>query len=151
RHHRQIGTGPPCRPVAALIPHAPRTRPARCSPERAPGERRVRRLGGGAGWDAQEAVILTATQRHSGTAADFTGGLVAALVAQVASAVTDPRSMEPDEYYGEVVPAIVEIVGTRHELPGTASIPRPEVVAEWKARFMEVWETHVDGLSPSPQ
>jgi hypothetical protein len=87
----------------------------------------------------------------SDTAADFAGDLVADLVAKVASAVADPSSLEPDEYYGEVVPAIIDIVATLHQLTGSASIPRPEVVAEWRAKFMEVWEAHITGLSPSPQ
>jgi hypothetical protein len=87
----------------------------------------------------------------SDTAADFAGGLVKGLVALVASAVADPTAIEPDEYDGEVVPAIVDIVATLHELTGTASIPKPDVVAEWRARFMEVWEAKIDGLSASPQ
>jgi hypothetical protein len=87
----------------------------------------------------------------SDTAADFAGNLVTDLVAKVTSAVGDPSSLEPDAYYGEVVPAIIDIVADLHELTGTASIPRPEVVAEWRAKFMEVWDAHIKDLSPSPQ
>ncbi len=88
---------------------------------------------------------------RSDTAADFVAGLVEELVAQVVSAVARPTSIEPDEYYGEVVPAIIEIVATLHELTGTASLPKPEVVAKWKLEYMKVWEARIDGLSPSPQ
>jgi hypothetical protein len=87
----------------------------------------------------------------SDTAADFAGDLVKGLVAHVTSAIANPSSLEPDEYYGEVVPAIIDIVATLHQLTGTASIPRPEEVAEWRAKFMEAWEAHITGLSPSPQ
>jgi hypothetical protein len=65
---------------------------------------------------------------------DFVACLVQQLVEQVQNAVAKPINIEPDEYYGEVVPCFVDILAVLHELTGTAAIPPPEVVAEWKNR-----------------
>jgi hypothetical protein len=83
------------------------------------------------------------------TAMDFVARLVDQLVEQVQNGVAKPSNMEPDEYYGEVVPCIVDILAALHELTGTAAIPRPEVVAEWKKKYMEVWEATIDALGGS--
>ena len=88
---------------------------------------------------------------HSDDAADFAGFLIEDLVSKVASAIEDSAKIKPDSYYGEVVPAIIDIVASLHELTGVASIPRPETVGKWKAKFMGVWEAHIDGLDSSPQ
>jgi hypothetical protein len=34
---------------------------------------------------------------------------------------------------------------------GLASIPRPEMVADWRAKYVGVWEVQVSGLAPSAQ
>jgi len=88
---------------------------------------------------------------ESDTAMHFVGSLLGELVAKVQDAVAEPSRLEPDEYYGEVVPCIVDVIATLHELTGCASIPRPEVVEDWRTKFMEVWEAHIDGLGASPQ
>jgi hypothetical protein len=87
----------------------------------------------------------------SDTAMDFVGGLLDELIARVQDAVAESSRLEPDEYDGEVVPCIVDIIATLYDLTGSASIPKPDIVAGWRTKFMEVWEAHIDGLGVSPQ
>jgi hypothetical protein len=73
------------------------------------------------------------------------------LVAEAQQAIVNPSNLEPDEYYGEVVPCIVNVLAALHEMTRSAPIPRPEAVADWRTKFMEVWEANIDGLGGSPQ
>src|SRR5262249_32718274 len=84
-------------------------------------------------------------------AMDFVACLVDQLVEQVQNAVAKPSSIEPDEYYGEVVPCTVDILPALHELSGTAAIPPPEVVADWKKKYMEVWEATINAMGSSEE
>jgi hypothetical protein len=72
----------------------------------------------------------------SDAASDYVGDLVERLVKEVEQALSKPHSITPDEYYGEVLPCIVEIIAALNQLSGTASIPPPETVASWKSRFL---------------
>jgi hypothetical protein len=72
----------------------------------------------------------------SDAASDYVGDLVERLVKEIEQALAKPHSIAPDEYYGEVLPCIVEIIAALHQLSGTASIPPPETVAGWKSRFL---------------
>jgi hypothetical protein len=79
-------------------------------------------------------------------AMDYAGQLVAG----VEYAAADTSRMETDEYHGDIMPCLVAIIANLHELTGTAAIPRPDVVAGWKAKYMAVWEGYIDKLSPKP-
>ena len=76
----------------------------------------------------------------SDTASDYVGDLVERLVKEVEQALSNPHSIEPDEYYGEVVPCIVEIIAALHQVSGVAAIPPPEVIAGWRSRFLAARE-----------
>jgi hypothetical protein len=76
----------------------------------------------------------------SDAASDYIGDLVERLVQEVKQALSNPNSIEPDEYYGDVLPGIVEIIAALHQLSGTATIPPPEVIAEWRSRFLAARE-----------
>jgi hypothetical protein len=83
-------------------------------------------------------------------AMDFVGGLVDKFIKEIKAAAADPSSMETDEYYGDIMPCLVAIISNLHELTGTAAIPKPNVVADWKTRYMKVWEGYIDQLTPAP-
>ena len=83
-------------------------------------------------------------------AVDFMGNLVGDLVARVGYAVAEPARMEPDEYYGQVVPCIVALLAELHVLTRTGAIPWPALVASWKVRDMAVWEAHVARAGGGP-
>src|SRR5688500_16506358 len=92
-----------------------------------------------------------AREVFSGSGAmDFMGNLVGDLVAQMEYAVAEPAHLEPDEYYGQVVPCIVALLAELHVLTGTGAIPGPAVVASWKVRYMAVWEAHVARAGGGP-
>lgn len=73
---------------------------------------------------------------ESDATSDYIGDLVERLVAEVEQALSKPECLAPDEYYGEVLPCIVEIIAALHQLSGTATIPPPEVVAGWRSKFL---------------
>jgi hypothetical protein len=81
----------------------------------------------------------------SDAASDYVGDLVERLAQEVEQALSNPSSLEPDEYYGEVLPGIVEIIAALHQLSGTTAIPPPDVVASWRTRFLAVREKAVGG------
>jgi hypothetical protein len=72
----------------------------------------------------------------SDTASDYASDLVERLTIEVERAFATPGSIDPDEYYGEMIPAIVEIISVLHRLSGTAAIPSPDVVNRWKTQFL---------------
>ena len=84
-------------------------------------------------------------------AMDFVGRLVDRFVQEVEYAAAEPGRMEPDEYHGDIMPCLLAILSSLHELTGTAAIPRPDVVAGWKAKYMAVWEGYIDQLDPKPE
>jgi hypothetical protein len=83
-------------------------------------------------------------------AMDYAGRLVRGFVEDVEYAAAEPSRMETDEFYGDIMPCLVAIISSLHELTGTAAIPRPNVVAGWKAKYMAVWEGYIDKLRPAP-
>jgi hypothetical protein len=87
---------------------------------------------------------------NSDCAMDFVGGLVDKFVQEVDYASGDPGRMEPDEYHGDIMPCLVAIISSLHELTGTAAIPKPGIVADWKRKYMKVWEEYIDKLQPAP-
>jgi len=82
----------------------------------------------------------------SDASADYIGDLVERLVKEVEQALENPKSIEPDEYYGMVLPCIVEILAALNQLSGTASIPSPEVIACWKSKFLSVRKRACGGI-----
>jgi hypothetical protein len=84
----------------------------------------------------------------SDAAGDYVGELVARLVGEVEQAVTKPQSIEPDEYYGEIVPCIIEILAAVQRRCSTAAIPSPETIASWKLQFLAVRARSFGGKLP---
>ncbi|MDX3131063.1 DUF4259 domain-containing protein [Streptomyces europaeiscabiei] len=85
------------------------------------------------------------------TAADHLSILTDRLITEVADAMTgDLVEIEPDEYWGVVVPANLELLSllARQGYVG-ASLPEAEEVEEWKKTYMAVWEGCIDDLTPS--
>ncbi|MCF2533398.1 DUF4259 domain-containing protein [Yinghuangia soli] len=88
----------------------------------------------------------------SDTAADHLSEITARLISEVAAAMDgDPVEIEPDEYWGVAVPCNLELLLllSRQGYVG-AGLPDPGVVADWKTKFMAVWEESIDGLEPAP-
>jgi hypothetical protein len=83
----------------------------------------------------------------SDAASDYVGDLVQRLVKEVEQALARPTSTEPDEYYGNVLPCIVEIIAALHQLSGTAALPPPEVIADWRSKFLAVRNRALGGAS----
>ncbi|WDZ83848.1 DUF4259 domain-containing protein [Micromonospora cathayae] len=87
------------------------------------------------------------------TAADHLSALTGRLISEVAEAMSgDPVGIEPDEYWGVVVPCNLELLHllARQKYVG-ASLPAPETIADWKSRYLAVWDGTIDGLEPSPE
>ncbi|WP_431975017.1 DUF4259 domain-containing protein [Micromonospora haikouensis] len=86
------------------------------------------------------------------TAADHLSTVTGRLVDEIAEAMSgDPVRLEPDEYWGVVVPCNLELlhlIGSQRHVGVT--LPAPETIAGWKSRYLAVWDETIDGLGPSP-
>ncbi|MFI6236631.1 DUF4259 domain-containing protein [Micromonospora sp. NPDC050784] len=88
----------------------------------------------------------------SDTAADHLGILTDRLIAEVAEAMSgDPVKIEPDEYWGVAVPCNLELLHliAQQNYVGV-DLPDPGTIADWKIKFLTVWEEAIDDLEPSP-
>ena len=95
-------------------------------------------------------------------AADHLYRVCGPLLKEVVEAMKDPSSLEPDELYGDLVPANLEIIACLSEHLGRYErgpiedflypcvLPPPETVAEWQRKYLAVWDACIDGLSPDP-
>jgi hypothetical protein len=83
-------------------------------------------------------------------AMDYIGRWVDQFVKEIEYAVAEPGRMEPDEFYGDIMPCLVALISHLHDLTGTSALPQPGVVAGWKAKYMAVWEAYIDRLNPAP-
>jgi hypothetical protein len=88
----------------------------------------------------------------SDTAADFLGELTGRAISEIAETMAaDPVVLEPDEYWGVVVPCLVELlclVGEQKHVG--VRLPGADTVAGWKAHFLGVYDATIDGLDPEP-
>ncbi len=85
------------------------------------------------------------------TAADHLGDLTGRLISEIEEAMSDPESLEPDEYWGNAVPVNLEILSLLAAQGWVGiELPEPEIVRGWKERFMTVWEGSIDDLAPKP-
>ncbi|WP_052852481.1 DUF4259 domain-containing protein [Streptomyces avicenniae] len=86
------------------------------------------------------------------TAGEYLAGVVGRLVDEVAEAMAgDPVGIEPDEYWGVVVPCNVELLTALADAGhGAGSLPTPAVVEEWRRAYIDVWERTIDELEPTP-
>lgn len=85
------------------------------------------------------------------TAADYLSGVIDRLVTEVADVMAgDPIQLEPDEYWGVAIPCQLELLChlARGGYDG-GRLPDPSVIAEWKRRYLAVWDSGIDGLEPS--
>jgi hypothetical protein len=73
-------------------------------------------------------------------AADYAAEFVEVhLVKPITDAVRDPESLERDEWFGVVVPCMVEFLAAIAKVrPGL--LPDPEVIRGWKAAYLAVWD-----------
>ena len=95
-------------------------------------------------------------------AADHLHEVCGPLLKQIEEAMSDVSSIEPDEYDGDIVPANLEIIACLTEHLGRYErgaiqdflypcvLPPAETVAEWKQKYMEVWDGYIDDLDPDP-
>lgn len=63
----------------------------------------------------------------------------------------DPVEIEPDEYWGVAVPCNLELlhlIAQQHYVG--VNLPDPGTIADWKDRFLAVWDGTIDGLEPQP-
>ncbi|MFD4144586.1 DUF4259 domain-containing protein [Streptomyces sp. NPDC058572] len=86
------------------------------------------------------------------TAADYLAGVIKRLVTEVTDALAgDPVILEPDEFWGAVVPCNVELLYVLASSGYTPGVyPKTQEVKEWKEAFMSVWERTIDNLQPVP-
>ncbi|WFR73519.1 DUF4259 domain-containing protein [Prescottella defluvii] len=88
----------------------------------------------------------------SDTAADHLSDLTGRLVDEVTKAMSgDPVEIEPDEYWGVAVPCNLELlhlIAQQHYVG--VNLPDPGTIADWKDRFLAVWDGTIDGLEPQP-
>ncbi len=93
-------------------------------------------------------------------AADHLYEVCGPLLKQVEDAIQDPSAIEPDEYDADIVTANLEIIACLSEHLGRYErgelqdflypcvLPPPETIAEWKQKYLAVWDAHIDGLDP---
>ncbi|GAB4051105.1 DUF4259 domain-containing protein [Catellatospora paridis] len=86
------------------------------------------------------------------TAADHLSMVTDRLITEVAEAMSgDPVRIEPDEYWGVAVPCNLELLHLIAQQGHVgADLPDPDVIADWKARYLAVWDGAIDGLEPKP-
>ena len=96
-------------------------------------------------------------------AADHLYAVCGPLLKEIEEAMKDPSSLEPDELYGPLVPANLEIIaclsehlerykqGDLQDFLYPCVLPPPETVAEWKRQYMEIWDACINGLNPDPE
>jgi Domain of unknown function (DUF4259) len=96
-------------------------------------------------------------------AADHLYEVCGPLLKQVEEAMKDPSAIEPDEYAADLVTANLEIIGCLSEHLGRYErgelqdflypcvLPPPETVADWKQKYLHVWDACIDGLDPDPE
>ncbi|MET8359810.1 DUF4259 domain-containing protein [Micromonospora sp. NPDC005171] len=88
----------------------------------------------------------------SDTAADHLGILTDRLITEVAEAMSgDPVKIEPDEYWGVAVPCNLELLHliAQQNYIGV-DLPDLDTIADWKTKFLTVWEAAIDDLEPTP-
>jgi hypothetical protein len=85
------------------------------------------------------------------------------LLKAVQEMINNPSAIEPDEYGGDIVPANLEIIACLSEYLGRYErgeiqdflypcvLPPPETIAEWKLKYLAVWDACIDGLDPGPE
>lgn len=95
-------------------------------------------------------------------AADRLGRICGSLLREVAEAMQDPLALEPDELYGDLVPAYLEVIaclsehlgrcgpGAREGFLYPCALPPPETVAAWRRQYLAIWDACIDGLAPRP-
>ncbi|MFK3982824.1 DUF4259 domain-containing protein [Micromonospora sp. NPDC050397] len=85
------------------------------------------------------------------TAADHLAMVTDRLVTEVAEAMAgDPVRIEPDEYWGVAVPCNLELLCLLADQRYVGVVlPPPETVADWKRRYLAVWDGSIDGLEPT--
>ncbi|MFN8176362.1 MAG: DUF4259 domain-containing protein [bacterium] len=97
------------------------------------------------------------------TAADHVLTLSRQLLGQIEATVEDGSAMEPDEYDSEVMMCNLEILAClaehlgRYEKGSVAErlfpdvLPEASVVATWKTKYLDVWDSYIDKLRPKPE
>lgn len=87
----------------------------------------------------------------SDTAADHLSEITGRLLSEIEEAMAgDPTGLEPDDYWGVVVPCDIDLLCLIAE-QGYAGVvvPEPTVAEAWKRTFMDVWERTIDDLDPA--
>jgi hypothetical protein len=88
----------------------------------------------------------------SDTAADHLGMLCEKILAQTSKMMRTKKRLAPDEYFGVAVPCNLELLNLiRRQGYVGCTLPEPEIIEEWKVRYMEVWDARIEGLAPGPQ
>src|SRR5438045_746484 len=94
-------------------------------------------------------------------AADLLYEVCGPLLKQVEEAMSNPSMLEPDED-ADLVLANLEIIACLSEHLGRYEhgelqdflypcvLPPPATIADWKQRFLQVWDACIDGLDPEP-
>jgi len=80
------------------------------------------------------------------TAGEYVWGITERLIKETNDAMRNPRQLEPDEYWGVIVPCNVELLSLLASKRWGASVPKPSVVEQWKETYMTVWEGYIDKL-----
>lgn len=85
------------------------------------------------------------------TAADHLGIVTDKLVAELTKMMKKPKDLGPDEYFGVAVPCQIELLNVicRQKWVGV-TLPEPELISEWKTKYMAVWDACIDDLEPKP-
>lgn len=60
-------------------------------------------------------------------------------LAPIREAIQDPHRLEPDEWYGVVVPCMIDILAAIAE-ERRGLLPEPAEVANWKRTYLKTWD-----------
>ncbi len=76
---------------------------------------------------------------------EFTGKMIQ----DIDEAVADPSELECDEYWGDAMPAHVEMLLLLHR-DAHGLLPPQEKAEHWRDTYMNVWDSYIDELDPDP-
>jgi Domain of unknown function (DUF4259) len=82
-------------------------------------------------------------------AMDYVHELVDQMVEQIVSTVASEHGMEPDEPDSFRLMCNVELLWLIGQRVG-ASLPKSAAVADWKTKYLAVWDEYIDDLDPKP-
>ncbi|OYP37138.1 DUF4259 domain-containing protein [Rhodopirellula sp. MGV] len=72
------------------------------------------------------------------------------MIQEIDDAVSDPSELECDEYWGDAMPAHIEMLLCLHR-DTHGLLPKPDKAVHWRDTYLRVWDGYIDNLDPKPE